>query len=144
MSGDMTPIALDWSSMDAATRRPASSLTRELVPDEPGVYAWYRESARMYVGEGGSLRSRIWTNHLGQNKTLKGSALRRNVAQYLKYGSAAAINAGTIVLTTDQLAAVRAWILSCEVAWLTCATKDDALALEKKLRTAPKLPLNKL
>lgn len=85
--------------MDAAPRRAPSSLTRDLIPDLPGVYAWYPAGERMYVGEGGLLRGRIWSKHLGKNATLRGSAFRRNVAQHLKYGTAAAINAGDVVLT---------------------------------------------
>lgn len=135
--------ARTWADLDAATRRVATTLKRDLVPEEPGVYAWYREGKRIYVGEGGSLRDRIWSNHLGQNKTLNGSAFRRNVAQHLEYGSAAAINSGDVVLTTEQLAAVRAWIMSCHVAWLTCATKAAARALEKTLKTEFQPPLTK-
>jgi len=130
--------------MDAVPRRAPSRLTRELIPDLPGVYVWYRDGDRMYVGEGGSLHGRIWSNHLGKNATLRGSAFRRNVAQHLKYGTAAAINAGEVVLSAEKLANVRAWIMACEVAWLTCENKDAARALEAKLRIDFKLPLNKL
>jgi hypothetical protein len=62
----------------------------------------------------------------------------------IAFGSSAAIKAREIDLTADQLAAVRAWILSCEVAWLTCATHADAVELETKLKAEPKPPLAKI
>jgi hypothetical protein len=133
-----------WLDMDAATRRAPSSLTLDVVPVEPGVYVWYRDVKRMYVGKAQSLRKRVWGNHLGQSKALTGSAFRRNVAEHLGFGSSAAIKAREIDLTAEQLAAVRAWILGCEVAWLTCATEAEAIELETKLKVESKPLLTKI
>jgi hypothetical protein len=80
---------------------------------------------------------------LGQGRALSSSAFRRNVAAHLGFGSAAAIKAGDMVLTETQLNEVRQWIMGCEVAWLTCATAADAVALETSLKREFKPPLTK-
>lgn len=130
----MTLDARTWADLEAATRHCPSTLKRETVPDEPGVYAWYRDGARMYVGKADSLRARVFGNHLGQSSAPTGSAFRRNVAAFLGFGSAAAIKKREVQLTADQLVALRAWILGCEVCWLVCVTKAGAIDLETKLK----------
>jgi hypothetical protein len=105
----------NWSDMDAARRCAGASITREMIPMAPGVYAWYRAGRRVYVGKADSLRARLWRNHLGQSSSLSGSAFRRNVAEHLGYGRPKDIKAGVIELTAEQLAGVRAWILGCEL-----------------------------
>lgn len=114
------------------------------MPDEPGVYAWYRDGRRTYVGKADSLRSRIWSNHLRQSRTLTSSAFRRNVAECLGFGTSAQIKSRAIELTDEQLAAVHAWIVSCEVTWLVCATKAEALELETTLKVEFRPPLTKI
>jgi len=99
-----------------------------------GVYAWYRAGTRKYVGKAASLRTRLWGNHLGQSPSLTSSALRRNVAQRLGFGTTAALKRREIILTAEQLAQVRAWLLSCDLAWLTCNDASEAIALEYRLR----------
>jgi excinuclease UvrABC nuclease subunit len=120
-----------------------SMLVRELVPDEPGVYAWYRDGKRMYLGKADSLRHRVYANHLGQSRAPTGSAFRRNVAEYLGFGKPASLKNRVLQLSADQLDAIRSWILSCEIAWLTCPTKAGAIALERKLKLEFKPPLTK-
>lgn len=80
-----------WSDMDVVIRRRVVNLAPEMVPSDPGVYAWYREGKRKYVGQAASLRARPWGNHLGQSPSLTSSALRRNVAHLLGFGSTAAL-----------------------------------------------------
>lgn len=135
---------LTWINMDAAARRAPAMLTRELIPENPGVYGWYRHGKRMYVGKADSLRSRVWGNHLGRSKAPTGSAFRRNVAEHLGYGTPAAIKSKEVELTNEQLAALREWIDGCEVAWLTCATAEEAIELERKLKEEFKPPLTKV
>lgn len=135
--------ARTWADMDAAPRAAPATLTAAHVPDAPGVYAWYREGQRMYVGKADVLRDRVWGNHLGQSRAPTGSAFRRNVAEHLDFGRAADIKSGAVTLTDDQLAAMRTWILGCEVAWLTCASKADAIDLETQLKAEHKPPLTK-
>ncbi len=113
------------------------------MPEGPGVYAWYRGGDRMYVGKADSLRDRVWGNHLGRGRGLASSAFRRNVAEHLGVGSAAAIKAGDVVLSEKQLDQVRQWIMGCEVAWLTCSTADEAVSLEASLKLEFKPPLTK-
>jgi len=57
-------------------------LTRGDLPEEPGVYAWYRAGRLFYVGETHrGLRSRLWGNHIRGNA--RGSTLRNKVAEAL-------------------------------------------------------------
>ena len=65
--------------MGAAVRTPAGKLSRESIPDRPGVYAFFRSGQAKYVGTTASLRTRVWKKHLGQSSTLRGSALRRTL-----------------------------------------------------------------
>jgi len=130
-----------WTDLDATVRHGPSTLEAVVIPAVPGVYAWYRAGERVYVGKADSLRARVWGNHLGRGRGLSSSAFRRNVAAHLGFGSAAAIKARDVVLSAPQLDAVRAWILGCEVGWLTCATADEAIALETALKQEFKPPL---
>jgi ribosomal protein S18 acetylase RimI-like enzyme len=123
-----------WRDLDQSPRHSAMKLDKEVVPDEPGVYAWYRDGKRVYVGMGQSLRDRVVGNHLGKDPGLSGSAFRRNVAEQLGFGSPAAIKKKAVVLTAPQLDQIRSWIQACEVTWLTCETNAAAIALETKLK----------
>ncbi len=67
-------------------------------------------------------------------ETPSGSAFRRNVAEHIGIATSAVIKSGAVFLTDDQLAAVRAWIIGCEVAWLSCATGAEAVELENRLK----------
>lgn len=135
--------ARTWADMDAAPRADPRTLTAAHVPDAPGVYAWYRDGQRMYVGKADVLRKRVRGDHLGESKAVSNSAFRRNVAEHLGFGRAADIKKRAVALTDDQLAAMRTWILGCEVAWLTCASKADAIDLETQLKAEHKPPLTK-
>jgi excinuclease UvrABC nuclease subunit len=133
-----------WGDLDAATRHAPATLSRDVVPDAPGVYAWYRDGQRVYVGKADSLRDRVWGNHLGQSRAPMGSAFRRNVAEHLGFGSAANMKSRTVTLSDEQLAAIRGWIMSCEVAWLVCDSRLAALELETKLKSEFRPPLTKI
>jgi hypothetical protein len=130
----MTAPPRSWSDLHAAPRHSPSQLTREQLPDQPGVYAWYQGGTPAYVGKASSLRARVWGNHLGQSVGLTGSAFRRNVAHSLGHGTPAQIKQRQITLTDAQRTQVRAWILGCEVTWLVCASPAAALALETALK----------
>lgn len=143
--GVVNPASLrTWTDMDAATRISAASLKRDAIPTDPGAYAWYRGGDRWYVGKGICLRDRIWGNHLAQGASMSGSALRRKVAEHLQYGALASTKKGATKLTTEQLGAVRTWLLACDVAWLTCATPAEAIALEASLKAEYRPRLTKL
>jgi hypothetical protein len=51
--------ALQRSEIGSAPRYPVASLTANQVPTAPGVYAWYRDGAYMYIGKASSLRDRL-------------------------------------------------------------------------------------
>jgi hypothetical protein len=120
------PKPTTWAEMHAAARRPPRHLTKDDVPSAPGVYAWYRGGTAIYVGKADSLVPRVWANHLGNSRSISGSAFRRNVAESLGIASAADIKSGRYAPTDVELVAVRAWIMSCEIAWLTFVTKEAA------------------
>jgi len=105
------------------------------LPIGPGVYAWYRHGRPIYVGKADSLVRRVWANHLGNSRTIGGSAFRRNVAEALGFASSADIKSKRTNLTEEQLAALRSWILGCQVAWLTTPSIAAALRAEGELKT---------
>ncbi len=132
-----------WADMQVAARRPARHLTKADAPFAPGVYAWYRDGVAVYVGKADSLVRRVWANHLGNSRSISGSAFRRNVAESLGIASAADIKSGRYALTDAELATVRAWIMGCEIAWLTFPTKEAAQQAERDLKAELKPQLTK-
>lgn len=124
-----------WSTMSERPRRPMATLVADDVPDLPGAYALFRGGNRVYVGKAGSLRERVWGNHSGRGAAMTGSALRRNVAAHLGIASAADIKARRYQPTAAEVEAVRDWLDGCEIAWWTCASDAEALALETDLKT---------
>ena len=132
-----------WGRMDGQPRFRAADLTRADVPTDPGVYAWYRRGRAVYVGKADSLRDRAWKNHMGQSATMGTSAFRRNVAESLGHGSSADIKEQRVILTPDELAAVRAWIIGCSVTWIVCPSTTAALTLESRMKAEWMPPLTK-
>jgi hypothetical protein len=94
-------------------------------------------------GTAADLRRRLWNNHLGQTRSLKGSAFGKNVAEHLRVGRAADIDACRVVLAGSQLATIRAWIMGCEVGWLASSSREDAGNMEAPLLGEFRPPLNK-
>lgn len=132
-----------WTRLDGQPRLSAQGLRDIDVPTDPGVYAWYRRGRAVYVGKADDLRARVWRNHLGQGRSVGTSAFRRNVAEHLGLGSSADIKARRIKLTSDQLAVLRAWILTCRVGWIVCRSKAEAVSLEARLKAEWIPPLTK-
>ena len=95
------------------------------------------------LGKANSLRDRVWGNHSGRGMSLTGSALRRNVAEYLGIASAADIKTGRYRPTAEEVAKVRAWLDGCDVAWVECETPAAALRLEYEMKADGKPPLTK-
>lgn len=133
------PTSRHWATLNAAVRHPAGTLGRIDIPPSPGVYAWYRRGRAIYVGKADSLQLRLWRQHLGQSASLRNSAFRRNVAEFLGLGAAADIYSRRVRLDLDQLRAVRQWIMACSVAWVECSSEPEAVALEEALK-AERLP----
>lgn len=130
--------------MNRRPRKAATALTKCDIPDDPGVYAWYRDERPVYVGETGSLQTRIWKRHLGRGRVMSGSALRRDVAARLGISTPALIKRGGYQPAPDELRAIRAFIEECDVAWLVKTSKEEAVDLEKRMRREWLPPLNRL
>ncbi len=134
-----------WAHMDACPRLSFATLTRADVPASAGVYALYRGGERVYVGTAASLVRRVWGNHARRTlASIRKSALRRNVAERLGIASSADILAARYIPTPDQLAAVRAWLDGCAIAWIVCDSAAAALRLEARLKAEYRPTLTKL
>lgn len=132
-----------WVRLDGQPRLSARDLRAIDLPTDPGVYAWYRHGRAVYMGKADDLHARVWRNHLGQGHSVGTSAFRRNVAEHLGFGSSADIKAKRIKLRADQLAILRAWILTCRVAWIVCRSTAEAVRLEARLKAEWMPPLAK-
>lgn len=133
-----------WAQMDARPRTAVAELKRDDLPEEPGVYAFYRNGQAVYIGKAGDLRSRVWKKHSGKGAVMTGSAFRRNVAQHLGISTANEIKKRLYQPTPEEVTAVRAWIESCQVAWMIRPTEALAVALEKVLKREYKPPLTRI
>lgn len=131
---DIAPSTGEWGALLTTSTIPVRELAREQVPDEPGVYLWGHGGLAVYVGKATSLRSRVST-HLGAGLSLSGSSLRRNVGQML-FGIPPNITGRTIrqKVTPNQTAAIRDWLLACELSWQQCGSVLEADQLERRLR----------
>jgi len=124
---------------------PVRELARAQVLDEPGVYLWRRDGQAVYVGMATSRRGRAWSKHLGAGVSLSGSSLRRNVCELL-FGIPPNITGWPAKqkVTAEQAAAIRDWLLACELSWLPCSTAHEADQLERRLRGTFLPPLNRV
>jgi excinuclease UvrABC nuclease subunit len=129
--------------MNWQPRHAAVGLRKPDLPEAPGVYAWYRGGEAFYVGKANSLRDRLG-RHLGRGRVMTGSALRRNVAEHLGISTAALIKSRVYQPDADELSAVRAFIKSCDVAWIAVETPAAALKLETQMKREWTPPLTKL
>jgi hypothetical protein len=94
-----------------------SSLTKEDIPLDPGVYALYRSGKRAYVGKAKCLQDRVWKNHSGWGVGMGTSAMRRNVAEHLGIASAKDIKEGLYRVSPQEASRVRTWLDHWEIAW---------------------------
>jgi hypothetical protein len=138
------PVSKLWGAMNARPRVRAATLARSSVPESPGVYAWYRDDLAIYVGKADNLLKRLWGNHMGRGKVMTGSAFRRNVAAHLGIATAADIKARRYMPTFEETALVNEWIRQCELAWIVCATSEEAIDLERRMKTEWMPPLTKV
>ena len=139
------PTAGEWGALLSAPTIPVRELARAQVPDEPGVYLWRHEGQAVYVGMATSLRGRAWSKHLGAGVSLSGSSLRRNVCELL-FGIPPNITGRPTKqkVTPDQAAAIRDWLLACDLSWQPCASVHEADELERRLRAAFLPQLNRV
>ncbi|HVE46426.1 MAG TPA: hypothetical protein VNA57_06730 [Acidimicrobiales bacterium] len=118
----------------------------DVVPTQPGVYAFYRDGEPVYVGRAiasGGLQRRMKTQHLKTGNDLSWSAFRRNVAEHLGIAPSTVTKQRPPQLTEEQVAPVNDWIGGCEVRWISCATEAEATQLEIDLKNEWKPPLTK-
>lgn len=140
-----TPTAGEWGALLSVPPIPVRELARAQVPEEPGVYLWRHDGQAVYVGMARSLRGRAWSKHLGAGVSLSGSSLRRNVCELL-FGIPPNITGRPTrqKVTIEQAAAIRDWLLACELSWRACATVLEADQLERRLRAEFRPPLNRV
>lgn len=91
------------------------------------------------------LQRRAWGKHLAAGQSLAGSSLRRNVCELL-YGIPPSVTGrpNRQKVTIEQAAAIRAWLLECEVSWVACSSAHDADQLERRVRRVYLPPLNRI
>jgi hypothetical protein len=133
-----------WRDIHGRKRRPVAGLTKADVPHKPGVYVLYRDGSAVYVGKATWLDERFGGSHLGRGVSMTGSAMRRNVAEFLGIASAADIKARRYKPTLADAGRVADWIRACEVSWVACKSVAAAEALEDRLKAEWKPPLTKL
>jgi len=134
-----------WATMDAQPRHPVPAVRTATVPNRPGVYAFYCEGDRVYIGRAiatGGLRKRLCGMHLLTGADVSWSAFRRNVAEAQGVPTSVT-RAHADTLTDEQLDLLNRWVAGCEVDWIECSTAKDAAALEVSLKAEYKLPLTK-
>ena len=140
MQGDL------WQRLNSQPRRAAASITRNDVPTQPGVYAWYCEGEAVYSGRAlgaGGLRGRIWGNHLKTDDDLSHSSFRRNVCEHLGIAPTNTTRIRPTAMTPDDVEPVNRWIRQCEVAWIECQSACEAEAFEKALHKEWMPPLSR-
>lgn len=130
-----TPAGSPWYALDRQFRLSVAHRLPGSVPTTPGVYAIYRGSARVYVGATGDLGRRIEQEDLSHNRSMRNSALRRNVAEKLGIAKAADIYSGAYAPTDADRERVARWLNECTVSWLECDSKSEAHHLKSALRS---------
>lgn len=135
------PTTPEWDVVLERPRRPASEVRRADIPDRPGVYAWFRDGDCVYLGKASDLRSRLST-HLGTSLDLSRSTLRSWVAVRELDMTRERTRRRPTIMTSEQVAVVTSWIRGCDLAWVTAESKEEAAALESKLLTAWRPPIN--
>lgn len=123
-----------WSRMNQQSRLRAPDASNLTVPCCAGVHAWYKDGHPIYVGMTHDLRERLVETHLSLAQSMYFSAFRRNVAEHLGFGRPSEIKSRQCSLSPQQLSEAASWIQSCEVAWITCDTRNQAKELEKSLK----------
>jgi predicted GIY-YIG superfamily endonuclease len=123
-----------WGRMHRRKRSPMKTLREADIPVSPGVYALYRKDKPMYVGKAKSLQGRVWKNHSGRGLSMKDSAMRRNVAEYLGIAGANDIKQGIHRVTEPEAKRIRRWLDGCEITWRECGSETAAKTLEKEMK----------
>lgn len=136
-----SPASPEWHDLLTRPRRRSISVQRADIPARPGVYAWFRDDECVYLGKASDLRSRLGT-HLGSSLDLSRSTLRSWVAVRELGLTREYTRRRPTVMTNEQVAVVNAWIRSCDLAWTTTSSKEEAAMLESSLLSAWRPPIN--
>lgn len=134
-----------WAHMDAQPGHKVASFSAASAPTTPGVYAFYRDGAAVYVGRAvtsSGLRGRLRT-HTASGIDLSHSSFRRNVAALLDVAPTAVTRMRPPQLTAEQVAPVNEWIAGCIVRWVEAASVEAAKQLENDMKAEWKPPLTK-
>lgn len=143
--GPYSPPGSAWYSLDRHQRvRVSEPFAGDFIPDGPGVYAFYRDGARQYVGGTKSLARRVRDEHLSRGPAARNSALRRNVAELLGIATADELRRGGVRLREADIARIANWLRACEVGWQECATEAEARALATQLKREYLPPLSSM
>lgn len=135
----------EWRTLLEVRQIPVCELASVVLPDEPGVYLWRRRAVPVYVGMAKNLQSRIWKRHLGNGLSLATSSIRRNVCELLHgIPTTETSNPSRVKVSREQADDIRAWLLECNLSWVTCASQHEADQLERRLRTVFLPPLNRV
>lgn len=135
-----------WDRMHAQPGHRVAGFDPDVVPAQPGVYAFYRDGEPVYVGRAiasGGLQRRLKTQHLKTGNDLSWSAFRRNVAAHLGIAPSTVTTQRPPQLSDEQVAPVNEWVGGCEVRWIACSTEAEATQLEIDLKNERKPPLTK-
>lgn len=141
-AADQRPL---WEHMDAQRGHDVRSFKVERAPTAPGVYAFYRGGAAVYVGRAvteSGIRSRLRT-HTATGVDLSHSSFRRNVAEHLGVAPTSVTRARPPQLTLEQVEPVNKWISGCTIRWVEATTVDEARQLEEDMKAEWKPPLTK-
>jgi hypothetical protein len=142
--GPYTSPGSAWYALDRHNRvRASEPFGLDVLPDEPGVYAFYRGGARQYVGATKSLSRRIRDEHMSQSPSIGNSALRRNLAQLLGIANAAAMRQAGARLGQSDVVRLAHWLRDCEIGWQEAQTEQDASSLARQLKREYLPPLNR-
>lgn len=115
-----------------APRHSNADLSRRSIPTAPGVYAWFRNDACVYVGTARNLRTRL-SSHRATSLDLSRSTLRASVAVYELGVTRSYARSRPSVMTAEQVAVVNRWFDAAAVAWVECPTAEMAADLERRL-----------
>lgn len=135
------PDTPEWQDIISRRRRLAGTVQRADVPSQPGVYAWFRGGECVYLGKASDLRSRL-ASHLASSLDLSRSTLRSWIAVRELGLTREYTRRRPTVMTGEQVAVVNEWINTCELAWTTTGTKEEAAALESRLLRRWRPPIN--
>lgn len=134
---------LGWQQVMAAPRVRSGALRSRDVPAAPGVYAWFRDGACIYIGKATSLRQRLRA-HRATSRDLSRSTLRASVGASVVGIPRSVARQRPSVMAAEQVDVVNRWLSECEVAWLSCSSADAADALERRLRIERMPLLNRM